>query len=196
MERNVNSSAIALKTSLAINAMNVNWSFSEMKTHLEQAFGLCSPYDDLEYYGIIASVFENLQFQTATGSQTKKLRKQYLLMYDYLDEKFSTIGNFDLNPNDESELSSAIEICKSVCDGAVRYGNAFISAAASQTSIMVGIGVFLGLVGSLFFGLIYGIPYGKIKKKFKKHIKSFEKNAKLFLSKYENNATYSLEKAN
>ena len=161
---------IEQNTSLAIRAMNNDISFFAMKVYLDNAFALCSPKNDLGYYNIIASVFNNLHFRTKTLFGTQKVQKQYLLMYEYLDDKFSNIVNYNVNPQDEEEANLANSICCDIYNGLYRYYNAF------SEGIMGGFSAF-GLLG-------IGISYAVTKKKFLKYIKSFACNAAYMLKKY------------
>lgn len=156
-------------TNLAISMMNDELSFEKMKVYLEQAFSLCSPTEDLAYYQIMATVFCNLSFRTRTAIGMSKVKKQYLLLFEYMDEKFSSIVNFNVDANNVEEANVVNSICCDIYNGTNRYYLAFYNSHVNAGAIW-------GLAG-------IGIAHASLKN-FRKHINSIGKNAALVLKKY------------
>ena len=156
-------------TESAISMMNDERSFAKMKGYLEKALALCSPTEDLAYYQVMATVFCNLAFRTRTAIGTSKVKKQYLFLYEYIDEKFSSIVNFDADVYNEEEANVVNSICCDIFNGANRYYLAFYNAHMNAGSVW-------GLAG-------IGIAHASLKK-FRKYIKSIGANAACILKKY------------
>lgn len=156
-------------TETAVRIMNEELSFERMRVYLEKAFVLCSPTEDLAYYQIMATVFTQLYFRTKTAFGTGKVKKQYGLLYEYIDSKFASIVNFNADINSEEEAGVVNSICCDIYNGANRYYEALAKAYMNGGSVF-------GLIG-------LGIGYSKVKPLLNR-IKSMGKSAARILRKY------------
>ena len=169
MSDRVDIERIEINTQLAIKAMNDDWSFEKARMYLEQAFSECSPQRDLGFYDIISQVLSQLQFKTKNGFQTKKVRTEYVDLFDYLASKFSYIRHFDVNSNNDEEATLLNEICVNCYNRMGELAAVFIQVASRN----------------YYWGLIAGaISVSKIKKKFMSSIASVAHDAAFALRKY------------
>lgn len=156
-------------TETAIHEMNDNYSFKDAKVSLEKAFELCSPSEDLAYYQIMATLLNDLQFRWRTIFRMMKIKKQYKLLFAYIDLKFSDIVNFRVDCENTEEADIMNTICCTVYNRMLCFYQAFHSAHTNA-------GLIWGLLGLGIGNLLV--------RKFMAHIRSVGKNMAIALRKY------------
>lgn len=153
----------------AIQAMNESWDAQKCISYMDEAL-----YEHdrkkIGYYLLINELLDNLTFQTKNGFQTIKLRKQYVLLFDYLSKRFANIQKFPGDFSSQEEVEQLNEICCGAFNRVKYFIEVFLKANASM-------GI-LGIIPAL-------ISNRKIKNKFKDAYLTIAHSSAFILSQYE-----------
>ena len=116
---------------LAIRAMTESWDAEKCISFIEIAL---DEHDrkKIGYYMLINELLDNLTFQTKNGFQTSKLRKQYVLLFDFLARRFANIQRFPAESSNNEEAIMVNEICCNVFNRVKYFIEVFLNANGSM----------------------------------------------------------------